>query len=415
VATDVPKELADHYDVLIVGGGHAGAQVAIALRQRNFEGTVAIVTEELEPPYERPPLSKEYLSGDKDFDRILIRPLDFWRDRTIDLGLGRRVNEVNAKAHRVTVADGTTLGYGQLVWAAGGHARRMPCSGHNLAGVHSIRSHKDVDRLQSELATTTKVGVIGGGYIGLEAAAVLTKLGKHVTVLEALDRVLARVAGEPLSRFYEAEHRAHGVDLRLNTAVACIEDRDGRACGVRLADGEVIACEMVIVGIGMIPSVAALRDAGAAGDSGVDVDEHCRTTLPDVFAIGDCAAHENALAGGARIRLESVQNANDMANAVAQTITGLPQSYHAIPWFWSNQYDLRLQTVGLSLNHDEALVRGDPGTRSFSVIYRRAGRVIALDCVNSTKDYVQGRRLVVEGSKASSEALRDTAIILKEL
>jgi len=415
VATDVPSELADHYDVLVVGGGHAGAQVAIALRQRNFDGTIAIVTEEFEQPYERPPLSKDYLSGEKDFERIRIRPKDFWRDRHIDLGLGRRVTAVDSQAHRITVEDGSTLGYGQLVWAAGGHARSISCSGHNLAGVHSIRSRKDVDTLESELAATTRVAVIGGGYIGLEAAAVLTKLGKQVTVLEALDRVLARVAGEPLSRFFEAEHRAHGVDLRLNTQVDCIQDRDGRAGGVRLADGEIIACELVIVGIGMIPSVAPLRAAGAGGDAGVDVDEHCRTSLPDVFAIGDCAAHKSAFAGGATIRLESVQNATDMATAAAQTIMGAPQVYHAVPWFWSNQYDLRLQTVGLSWNHDEALVRGDPGTRSFSVIYRRSGRVIALDCVNATKDYVQGRRLVVQASEASSEVLQDPATLLKDI
>ncbi len=415
MATQNPGELVDHYDVLIVGGGHAGAQAAMALRQRNFDGSIAIVTEELDPPYERPPLSKDYLSGEKDFERILIRPQDFWRDRKIDLGLGRRVTEVNAEGHRVTVDDGASVGYGRLVWAAGGHARPMSCAGRDLAGVHSIRSRKEVDRLEAELATTSHVAVVGGGYIGLEAAAVLTKLGKRVTVLEALDRVLARVAGEPLSRFYEAEHRAHGVDLRLNTLVDCIDGRDGRACGVRLSNGEVVACEMVIVGIGMIPSVAALRVAGAKGDIGIDVDEHCRTTLADVFAIGDCAAHENAFAGGARIRLESVQNATDMATAAVQTILGPPQAYHAVPWFWSNQYDLRLQTVGLSLNHDEALLRGDPAARSFSVIYRRAGRVIALDCVNSTKDYVQGRRLVVEGSTASADALRDPQTLLKGL
>ncbi len=415
MSTEAAGGLTAHYDVLIVGGGHAGTQAATSLRQRKFSGTLAIVTEELEPPYERPPLSKEYLSGEKGFDQILIRPREFWRDRAIDLKLGCRVTAVDPKARRVTIEDGSTLEYGQLIWAAGGHARRISCSGHGLAGVHSIRSRKDVDRLEAELATTTRVAVIGGGYIGLEAAAVLTKLGKRVTVMEALDRVLARVAGEPLSRFYEAEHRAHGVDLRLQTRVACIEERDGRACGVRLSDGEVVACEMVIVGIGMIPSVAPLQAAGAKGEMGVDVDEHCRTSLPDVFAIGDCAAHENAFAGGARIRLESVQNAHDMAAAVAQTITGRPQAYHAVPWFWSNQYDLRLQTVGLSSAHDEALVRGDPAQRSFSVIYRQNGCVVALDCVNSTKDYVQGRGLVTGKIRSNASHLCDIRQSLKEI
>ena len=244
-----------------------------------------------------------------------------------------------------------------------------------------MRSRADVDRMMTELASTTRVCVIGGGgYIGLEAAAVLTKLGKHVTVLEALDRVLARVAGEPLSRFYEAEHRAHGVDLRLGTVVECIEETDGRASGVRLAGGEIVPCEMVIVGIGIVPAIEPLRAAGAEGGNGVAVDEHGRTSLPDIFAIGDCALHANPFADGLPIRLESVQNANDLATAVARMIVGDPEPYHSVPWFWSNQYDLRLQTVGLSTGHDQAIVRGDPATRSFSLVYLKAGEVIALDC-----------------------------------
>jgi 3-phenylpropionate/trans-cinnamate dioxygenase ferredoxin reductase subunit len=259
------------------------------------------------------------------------------------------------------------------------------------------------------------VVVIGGGYIGLEAAAVLTKLGKKVTVLEALDRVLARVAGEPLSRFYEAEHRAHGVDVRLGARVACIEEQDGRATGVRLASDEILPCEMVIVGIGILPSVAPLLAAGAAGGNGVAVDSECRTSLPDIFAIGDCALHANAFADGAELRLESVQNANDMANAVAKTLTGAPTEYHAVPWFWSNQYDLRLQTVGLSTGYDAIVTRGDPASRSFSLLYLKQGRVIALDCVNAVRDYVQGRTLVVEGKRPDPARLADPNVVLKEL
>ena len=408
-------DAADHYDVLIVGGGHGGSQVAAVLRQRGFVGAIAIVTEEDEPPYERPPLSKEYLAGEKDFSRILIRPLDFWSDRKIDLLLNRRVTAVDTEARRVLVEDGATLGYGHLVWAAGGHARRLSCSGHHLAGVHSIRNRADVDRLEAELASISRVVVVGGGYIGLEAAAVLTKLGKHVTVLEALDRVLARVAGEPLSRFYEGEHRARGVDIRLNTTVECIEERAERACGVRLAGGEVVPCEMVIVGIGIVPSIEPLHAAGVEGENGVFVDEQCQTSAPGVFAIGDCAVHANAFANGTRIRLESVQNANDMAATVGHKLTGGSQPYTAIPWFWSNQYDLRLQTVGLSTSFDEALVRGDPRTRSFSIIYRRDGAVIALDCVNMTKDYVQGKRLVQSSYCGPSGMLQNAELPLKSL
>ena len=407
--------MAERYDIVIVGAGHGGAQAAIALRQRKFTGTIAIVGEEPEIPYERPPLSKDYLAGEKPFERILIRPAAFWADRDVAMLTGRRVTAVDPAAHELATDDGATIGYGTLIWATGGHPRRLTCSGHDLIGVHGVRTRADVDRMMGELATTERVVVIGGGYIGLEAAAVLTKLGKHVTVLEALDRVLARVAGEPLSRFYEAEHRAHGVDVRLGSMVECIEEADGRATGVRLADGEILPAQMVIVGIGIIPAVEPLLAAGAAGGNGVNVDEHCRTTLPDVFAIGDCAAHANDFADGATMRLESVQNANDQATLVAKAITGEAERYHAAPWFWSNQYDLRLQTVGLSTGHDQAIVRGDIASRSFSIVYLKAGRVIALDCVNATKDYVQGRALVTSGATPPVDVLADAAIPLKSL
>lgn len=403
------------YDVLIVGAGHGGAQAAIALRQRKFEGSIAIIGDEPELPYERPPLSKDYLSGEKTFERILIRPASFWEEHDFAMLRGTMVVAVDPAAHSVKCSDGSTIGYGTLIWATGGSPRRLTCSGHDLEGVHGVRTRADVDRMMDELANVTRVVVIGGGYIGLEAAAVLTKLGKAVTVLEALDRVLARVAGEPLSRFYEAEHRAHGVDLRTGVTVACIEEKEGAASGVRLADGTVLACEMVIVGIGIVPAVAPLIAAGAAGDNGVLVDEYCQTTMPDIYAIGDCAAHANRFAGGATIRLESVQNANDQATVVARVLTGEPQPYDAVPWFWSNQYDLKLQTVGLSIGYDQAIVRGDPQARSFSVVYLKQGRVVALDCVNATKDYVQGRALVVAGAVMPPDRLADATVPLKML
>ena len=403
------------FDVLIVGAGHGGAQAAIALRQNKYAGSIAIVSEEPELPYERPPLSKDYLAGEKPFERLLIRPPAFWTEREVVMLTGQRVVTVDPQAHHVTTADGTNIGYGTLIWAAGGHPRALICSGHELAGVHAIRTRADVDKLTGELAATARVVVIGGGYIGLEAAAVLTKLGKKVTVLEALDRVLARVAGEPLSRFYEAEHRAHGVELRLNATVDCIEEAGGRVTGVRLAGDEMLPCEMVIVGIGIRPAVEPLLAAGAEGSNGVRVDARCRTSLADIYAIGDCALHTNAFADGAELRLESVQNANDMANAVAKTLTGVATDYHAVPWFWSNQYDLRLQTVGISAGHDETVLRGDPATRSFSLVYLKRGRVIALDCVNAVRDYVQGRALVVEGKSPDPARLADSNVLLKEL
>ncbi|WP_157217792.1 NAD(P)/FAD-dependent oxidoreductase [Flavisphingomonas formosensis] len=405
----------DRYDVLIVGAGHAGAQAAVMLRQQKFEGTVALLGDEPEPPYERPPLSKDYFSGEKPFERILIRPAAFWGERNVDLLLNRRVTAVDPAAHSVTLSDGSTIGYGKLIWATGGSPRRISCAGSDLAGVHSVRTRADVDKMMDELASTTNVVVIGGGYIGLEAAAVLAKFGKKVTVLEALDRVLARVAGEPLSRFYEAEHRAHGVDVRLGIGVDWIEGKDGHVTGVHLLDGEHLPADMVIVGIGIIPAVEPLLAAGAQGGNGVDVDGYCRTSLPDIYAVGDCAAHDNDFAAGAHIRLESVQNANDQANVAVKHILGGEDVYHSVPWFWSNQYDLRLQTVGLSTGHDQAVVRGDIASRSFSIVYLKQGKVIALDCVNATKDYVQGRALVLGGIAVSAEQIANAEVPLKSL
>jgi len=403
------------YDVVIVGAGHGGAQAAIALRQAKFEGSIAIIGDEPELPYERPPLSKEYFSGEKAFERIMIRPAAFWEERKVEMLLSRRVVSVDAPAHLVTTADGATIGYGHLIWATGGAPRRLGCSGNDATGVHTVRTRADADRMMAELPDVTRAVVIGGGYIGLEAAAVLAKAGKQVVLLEALDRVLARVAGEPLSRFFEGEHRAHGVDVRLGVMVDCIETADGKASGVRLKDGEVISAEMVIVGIGIVPAVQPLIDAGAEGGNGVAVDGHCRTSLPDVFAIGDCALHANAFADGMPVRLESVQNANDQATVAAKTIAGVEAHYDAVPWFWSNQYDLKLQTVGLSTGHDIAVLRGDPASRSFSVIYLKDGQVIALDCVNATKDYVQGRKLVVDRLSIEPARLADAATPLKEM
>ncbi len=403
------------YDVLIVGGGHGGAHAAMTLRQSGFVGTIALVGDEPELPYDRPPLSKDYLAGEKPFERLTFRPAEAWEARDVTMLLGRRVVSLDPGAHQVATADGGAIGYGQLIWSAGGDPRRLGCGGADLTGVHGVRNRADVDRMIAELPDVREVVVVGGGYIGLAAAAVLTKLGKHVTVLEALDRVLARVAGEPLSRFYEAEHRAHGVDVRLGVTVAEVVGESGRAAGVRLADGTVLPAQMVIVGIGIIPAVQPLLDAGAEGGNGVRVDAQCRTSLPDVFAVGDCAEHANAFAEGAHIRLESVQNANDQASVAAKTIAGQGEPYHAIPWFWSNQYDLRLQTVGLSRGYDALVVRGDPAARSFSIVYLRAGAVIALDCVNAVRDYVQGKALVAQAFKADPTRLADASVPLKSL
>lgn len=404
-------------DIVIVGTGHAAAQVAIALRQQGHEDTILMLGRDSNPPYERPPLSKEYLAGDKPFERIMIRPEKFWTDKGITLQLGAAVTEVDWMSHQVTLSDGSMVGYRKLIWAGGGDPRRLSCPGASLKNVHSVRNRSDVDAIMAQLeAGAKKAVIIGGGYIGLEAAAVLRKLECDVTLLEALPRVLARVAGEELSAFYQAEHTKHGVDLRLETAVEAIEGEDGKVTGVKLDDGEILPADMVIVGIGIIPSVAPLIASGAAGSNGVDVDVYCRTSLDDIYAIGDCATHANPYAGQAVIRLESVQNANDMANVVARAIMGDKQAYHALPWFWSNQYDLKLQTAGLSLDFDQTVLRGDPELRKFTVCYLKEGRPIAFDCVNNAKDYVQARKLLEsEPGVIDADVLADTEIALKSL
>lgn len=406
----------NHADVIIVGTGHGGAQAAIALRQNNFEGSIILLGREKDPPYERPPLSKEYFAGEKPFERIQIRPTHFWAEKDIDLRLGSYVTEVDWMNHTITLSDDTKLTYRKLIWAAGGDPRRLSCAGADLAGVHSVRNRSDVDQMTTELAGGSKrVVVIGGGYIGLEAAAVLRKLDHQVVLLEALPRVLARVAGQELSDFYQAQHRAHGVDLRLETMVERLEGDGEKVTGVKLATGEIISADIVVVGIGIVPAIGPLIAAGAAGGNGVDVDEFCRTTLDDIYAIGDCAAHANPYADNAVIRLESVQNAHDMASTAARAICGDKQPYNAFPWFWSNQYDLKLQTAGLSLEYDQTVLRGDPDSGKFSVIYLKEGRVIALDCVNSVKDYVQGRKLIEARLVPDPDILADAETPLKEL
>lgn len=403
------------FDIVIVGTGHGGAQAAISLRQRGFAGTIALAGAETGLPYERPPLSKEYLTGEKPFERLLIRPAEFWQEKDVVLLPGERVVSVDPEGHTVSTANGNTIGYGRLVWAAGGSARPLSCEGAELDGVHVLRTRADSDAILARLDSVTHAVIIGGGYIGLEAAASLRKLGKTVSLIEAMPRVLARVAGETISRFFEEEHRRQGVNVHLGARLSHLTGEAGRVTGAVLESGETLPAGLVIAGIGIVPETAPLRDAGAAGGNGVDVDAYCQTSLKDIYAVGDCAACPNPWADGAQVRVESVQNAADQAVSVARHITGDPSPHTALPWFWSNQYDLKLQTVGLSAGHDETVLRGDPASRSFSVIYLKNKRIIALDCVNAAKDFAFGRKLVLEGVRARADDLANTAIALNTL
>lgn len=405
----------ESFDVVIAGAGHGGAQTAFALRREAFAGTIAVIGAEPELPYERPPLSKAYLLGQLPFERMLIRSPEFWDKRQVEFRTSRRVIAVDAERHLVHTDVGERIGYRHLVWAAGGEPRQIDCPGHALSGIHSVRTRADIERIKAELPSVRRVAIIGGGYIGLEAAAALTPHGKPITLLESQDRVLARVTGKTLSRFYEAQHRARGVDVRLDVRVSCLEEENGRVRGVRLADGEVIPADLVIVGIGIVPSVQPLRDAGAKGGIGVRVDQYCRTSLPDVFAIGDCAEHVNRYGGTTPIRLESVQNANDMASTVAKAITGTLQAYDTLPWFWSTQYDFNLQSAGLCAGADREVLRGNIEDGAFSILYLRDDRLIAIDAVNAARDFAAARMLIESGIRVDETRLSDSRNALRDL
>lgn len=404
-----------NYDVIIVGTGHAGAQAAVALRQQGFTGSILMIGEELHLPYERPPLSKEYFSGEKTFERILLRPEQFWQDKKIDLKLGQRVIQIDAQSHRILTQQNYEYHYDKLIWATGGKPRRLSCEGAALEGIHYIRNREDVDRINQELDRVQKCVIIGGGYIGLEAASALRKINRDVTLVEGQSRVLARVAGPIISDFYQQYHQEKGVEFYLGQGVDYLEGDQGRVHTVILANGTRIATDMVIVGIGLNPEVNVLVEAGAAFSNGIETDRRCRTSLVDIFAIGDCANHENFFADGQRIRLESVQNANDQAMIVTKEILDKGEDYAAVPWFWSNQYDLKLQTIGLSLGYDQEILRGEPDSGSFTVIYLREGKIIAIDCVNRPADFIQGKAIIQQSIYIPIEQLSDHSQALKDM
>jgi 3-phenylpropionate/trans-cinnamate dioxygenase ferredoxin reductase subunit len=405
----------DSFDVLITGSGHGGTHAATALRARGFTGSIGIASDEAELPYQRPPLSKGYLAGDIDRERLLLRPRTFWAEQGVTLLSGHRIDGVDPARRQVLADDGTRVGFRSLVWAAGSVARTLDCPGHELAGIHTLRSRADADAMAAELPGVRDVLIVGGGYIGLEVAAVLNRRGLNVTVAEPMQRVLSRVCAEPVSRFFEREHQREGTELRLGTGVTAFTGAGGRVASGILADGSVVSAQLVIVGIGATPTVSALLAAGASGTDGVDVDADGRTTLTDIYAIGDCAAQVTSFGGGARLRVESVQNAMDQATVVAAALTGRPRPELAPPTFWSDQHAHWLRTVGLSHGCDATVVRGDPATGHFSVVHLRRGRVAAIESVNAMKDFAQGRALVAAGVEADPGRLADPGVPLRDL
>jgi 3-phenylpropionate/trans-cinnamate dioxygenase ferredoxin reductase subunit len=398
--------------IVVVGASHAAAQAVDSLRREGHAGRIVLVGDEPRIPYQRPPLSKKYLSGELEADRLWIRPAEFYERLGVELRLGRRAVRIDRTAHRVHLDDGTAIDYGRLLLATGSRARGAGVPGADQEGVHTLRSMADVDGIRAGLPSARRVVIVGAGYIGLECAASCAKLGLEVTVLEMADRVMSRVVAPEMSAFYTDQHRAHRVAVQLNQHVVAFEGA-GRVSAVRCADGIAYPADMVIVGIGVVPNVELAAEAGITCDNGIAVDLHCATSDPDVYAIGDCAS-QHSLRYGRRIRLESVDNAFEQAKTAAANLCGRELVHDKLPWFWSDQYDLKLQIVGLSQGYDRVVLRGEPASCAFSCCYLAADELIALDAVNHVKDFMSARKLIAERARFDLEKLADAGVTLKD-
>lgn len=380
--------------VVVIGAGQAAAQLAASLRQGGFGAPIVVIGDEPYPPYQRPPLSKKFLIERPAPDSLYLRAPGFWDEQKVTLMLGTPVAAVDAAARRVMLADRRAIDFGILAFATGTRARALPLPGADLPGVFSVRKIDDIRQLRPALDDARRAVIVGAGYIGLEVAAGMRAEGREVTLLEAEDRVMKRVTGRAISDFFDAFHRARGVDLRLGARLAAITG-EARATGVRLADGAEIAADLVLVATGAKVNDEIAAAAGIACEDGILVDESAATNVAGVYAIGDCARFPSRRYGR-RIRLECVQNAIDQAKAAAAAMLGKGERYDPVPWFWSDQYDLKLQIAGLMDGHDQADTIGDPASARFSVEYRKAGRLIAVDAVNDGRAYMTARRRIAE-------------------
>jgi 3-phenylpropionate/trans-cinnamate dioxygenase ferredoxin reductase subunit len=399
--------------VVIIGGGQAGFSLAAKLRALNDTRSITILSAEDVAPYQRPPLSKKYLLGEMEFARLLLRPLDWYGQNDVDLRLSAFVEQIDRAARRVRMQDGSTLDYGTLVLATGAAPRTLPAAlGGNLAGVYVMRDKRDADQLAEEMRPGRRVLIIGGGYIGLEAAAVARHKGLEVTLIEMADRILKRVAAKETSDAMRGIHSRQGVSIRESTGLRRLLGHEGHVVAAELADGATIDVDFVIVGIGVSANAELAQLAGLDVGNGIAVDALCRTSDPQIFAVGDCA--ELPWQDG-RVRLESVQNAVDQAEAAASVIAGGVEPYRPRPWFWSDQYDVKLQIAGFNLGYDETVPR--PGTRegSLSVWYFRQGRFIAVDAINDAKAYVTGKKLLDNDLQPDRLILADPAADLKQM
>jgi 3-phenylpropionate/trans-cinnamate dioxygenase ferredoxin reductase subunit len=397
--------------LIIVGAGQAAAQAVQTLTQHDYPGTITIVGEEPYLPYQRPPLSKKYLARELVRDRLSIRPATFYAERSVTMRLGQRVASLDPLARHLELESGETLGYDRLLLATGSRVRTLDVPGATLDGVCSLRGIDDADRIGAELEPGRRLVVIGAGYIGLEVAAIARARGLDVTVLEAADRAMARVVSPEVSRFYEAVHSQAGVGFHFGSVVEAITGRH-RVEAVVTAGGHAHACDCVVVGIGIEPAIELAEHAGLTCDDGIAVDAQARTSNADVFAAGDCTSHPNAIYDR-RVRLESVHNAIEQSKAAALSLLGRPENYAQVPWFWSDQYDLKLQIAGLSQGHDTVAMRGDQRERRFAAYYLRNGRLIAVDAINSPKDFVLGKRLIAARAEIDPTHISDENVDLE--
>jgi 3-phenylpropionate/trans-cinnamate dioxygenase ferredoxin reductase subunit len=399
---------------VIVGAGQAGFEAAAALRAEGYQEPIALIGDEPHLPYQRPPLSKGFILDTQGMDEIELRPSQFFTDHRIDLVTGERVTAIDRAAKRVSLSSGASRPYDALVLACGARNRQLPVDGAALDSVLYLRTLDESRTVKERLRDASDIVVVGGGFIGLEIAASARSLGKSVTVLEAQPRLMPRVVAPLVSAFYDTLHTARGVTVACNAAVARIGGEHGRAQSVRLANGASYPADLVVVGIGVVPNVELARDAGLAIGNGIVVDDCLRTADPAIFAIGDCADHPNPYAD-ARVRLESVQNAADQGRAAAAAIAGRRAPYNAVPWFWTDQFDIRLQMAGLSQGYDEAVTRGNPEAQKFSVYYFKQSRLIAVDSINRPADHIVARRLLASHVPVTPQQAADETVNLKDL
>ena len=397
--------------IVIIGAGQAAAQAVATLRAESYAGALTVVGDEPYPPYQRPPLSKAYLSGEFTRDRLFLRPDSFYADSQCAMLLGKQASKIDRTAKRVRLTDGDELPYDRLLLATGARVRTLPLRGADLEGVHYLRGIADVDAIRAHLVPGARLAIVGGGYIGLEVAAVAVKRGVDVTVIEAADRVMVRAVTPPMSAFYEQAHRNAGVKFLLNATAQAFEGASSVERVVTSAGN--VPADVALVGVGVVPNQEIARDSGLTCDNGIVVDEFAATSDPNIFAAGDCTNHP-AFAGG-RVRLESVQNAIDQAKHAALGMVDRPSAYHEVPWFWSDQYDLKLQIAGLARPDDVVVLRGDPASRKFAAFHLRDGVVAAVEAVNSAPEYIVGRRLIAARALVAPERLADSSIPARSL